>query len=59
MTMTNRNTDIDLDIDNIHRLEREARQMRAEAVSGALVAFGRFIARRWHALRGNTGHQAA
>ncbi len=57
--MTNRNTDIDLDIDNIHRIEREARQMRAEAVSGALAAFGRFIAKRWHALRGNTGHQAA
>lgn len=57
--MTNRKYAPELDMDNLHMLEREARQMRAEAVADALHGFGQWLAKRWNALRGATGHQAA
>lgn len=59
MTMTNRKYASELDMDNLHMLEREARQMRAEAVADALHGFGQWLSKRWNALRGANGHQAA
>lgn len=57
--MTIRNVKAELDMDAIYRIEQEARQMRAQAVNDALVAFGGFLRKRWTALRGTTSHQAA
>lgn len=59
MTMTNRNVEVELDMDTIYRIELEARQMRARAVNEGLIAFGQFLRKRWNALRGTAGHQAA
>lgn len=57
--MTDSKLGAEFDMDNLHQLEREARQMRAEAVADALHTFGQWLARRWNALRGALGHQAA
>lgn len=59
MTMTDRKFGTEFDMDNLHKLEREARQMRAEAVAKGLHDFGLWLRKRWSALRGNSGHQAA
>lgn len=44
------------DIDVV-RIEREAREMRAQVTREVFAAFGAWIVRRFNALRGN-GHQA-
>lgn len=58
-TMTDRKFGTEFDMDNLHRLELEARRMRAEAVASALHDFGQWLRKRWTALRGTAGHQAA
>lgn len=58
MTMTNRTFGAEFDLENLHQLEREARQMRAEAVATALHDLGQWLRKRLGALR-PAGHQAA
>lgn len=57
--MTDRKFTTEFDMDNLHMLERQARQMRADAVANALHDFGLWLRKRWNALRGTAGHQAA
>lgn len=57
--MTDRKFGTELDMDSLYRLEREARQMRADAVASALHDFGQWLRKRWTALRGANGHQTA
>jgi galactokinase/mevalonate kinase-like predicted kinase len=57
--MTDRKFGTEFDMDNLYQVERQARQMRAEAMADALHTFGQWLDRRWNALRGASGHQAA